>query len=118
MIYPKCKNIVEENPGNAMGIRSCGHVIPCCFFGSERAWNHLKDLLGNDISNLHISTGKTLDEFNKSKEFQRIEETWSTDNPLATCVGSCGNKADIGDKDKTSTGSEHTQNTLTDDERR
>ncbi len=108
MIYPKCKNIVEENPGNAMGIRSCGHVIPCCFFGSETAWNHLKDLLGNDISNLHISTGKTLDEFNKSKEFQRIEETWNDpfQEPLKTCVGSCSKKEHIGDVDKTSTGSD------------
>ena len=55
MIYPKCKNIVSRHPGNAMGIRSCGHVIPCCFFGSETAWNHLKDLLGNDIKKPHSS---------------------------------------------------------------
>jgi len=106
MIYPKCKNIVEENPGNAMGIRSCGHVIPCCFFGSETAWNHLKDLLGNDISNLHISTGKTLDEFNKSKEFQQIEETWNTDNPLPPCVGACSKPEHVGNANKTSTGSD------------
>ena len=106
MIYPKCKNIVARHPGNALGIRATGHIVPCCFFGSTEAWNDLKDLLGNDIDNLHISTGKTLDEFNKSKEFQQIEETWNTNNPLPPCVGACSKPEHVGNANKTSTGSD------------
>ena len=112
MIYPKCKNIVARHPGNALGIRATGHIVPCCFFGSETAWNDLKDLLGNDVDNLHISTGKTLDEFNKSKEFKRIEETWNTDNPLAPCVGSCSKSEHVGNANKTSTGSDEKRKKL------
>jgi len=74
MIYPKCKNIVARHPGNALGIRATGHIVPCCFFGSTEAWNDLKDLLGNDIDNLHISTGKTLDEFNKSSSLNELKK--------------------------------------------
>ena len=106
MIYPKCKNIVSRHPGNAIGIRATGHVVPCCFFGSETAWNDLKDLLGDNVDNLHISTGKTLDEFNKSKEFQQIEETWNTNNPLPPCVGACSKPEYVGNANKTSTGSD------------
>ena len=106
MIYPKCKNIVSRHPGNAIGIRATGYVVPCCFFGSETAWNDLKDLLGDNVDNLHISTGKTLDEFNKSKEFQQIEETWNTNNPLPPCVGACSKPEHVGNANKTSTGSD------------
>lgn len=108
MIYPKCKNIVPGYPGNAMSIRASGHVVPCCFFGGEEQWNELKKLLGDDYKNLHISTGKTLDEFNKSKEFQQIEKTWHDpfQQILGVCVGACSTKEHLHNEDKTSTGSD------------
>ena len=68
MIYPKCKNIIKDSSGNAMGVRYDGYVIPCCFFGIEFAFNELKELLGDDIKNIHLKSGKTLDEINKSKD--------------------------------------------------
>jgi len=107
MIYPKCKNIVARHPGNAMGVRYDGYVIPCCFFGADFSFNDLKKLLGDDIKNIHLASGKTLDEINKSVEYQKIEATWNTNNPLKTCALTCGNAEHIGNKDKTSTGTDN-----------
>lgn len=106
MIYPKCKNIVKDSPGNAMGVRYDGYVIPCCFFGTEFAFDELKKLLGNNIKNIHLKSGRTLDEINKSKEFQKIEATWNTDTPLRTCVGCCSDKEHLKNVNKTSTGAD------------
>ena len=55
MIYPKCKNIIKDSSGNAMGVRYDGYVIPCCFFGIEFAFDELKELLGDDIKNIHLN---------------------------------------------------------------
>ena len=106
MIYPKCKNIIKDSSGNAMGVRYDGYVIPCCFFGIEFPFDELKELLGDDIKNIHLKSGKTLDEINKSKEFQRIEETWNTNIPLRTCVAACSDPEHVGTTDKTSTGAD------------
>lgn len=89
-----------------MGVRSDGYVIPCCFFGAQQQFNELKKLLGDDIKNIHLKSGKTLDEINMSDEFQRIEETWKT-HPLKTCIAACSRPEDVEDVDRHSTGAKY-----------
>ena len=89
-----------------MGVRSDGYVIPCCFFGSQHAFDEIKELLGDDIENIHLKSGKTLDEINISNEYQRIEETWKN-NPLKTCIAACSRPEDIADIDRHSTGAKY-----------
>lgn len=91
MIYPKCKNTSMEVQ-NVMGCRQDGSIIPCCFFGSNRAFDEIIRLLGDDIKNINLKSGRTIEEINKSEEFQRIEATFNTDNPLRTCVNACSSE--------------------------
>lgn len=90
-IYPKCKDVNPNKPGNGIGLRSDGYVIPCCFFGSQQAFDQLAKFLGDDVKNIHLSSGKTLDEINSSDEFRRVEETWNTETPLRPCAAACSN---------------------------
>lgn len=113
MIYPKCKDINPRKPGNSIAVRSCGHVVPCCFFGNQQSFDEIAELLGDDIKNIHLKSGRTLDEINKSAEFQRIEETWNTDTPLKTCVHVCSNPIHIAEDDRHSTGSKFIRQNVT-----
>lgn len=105
MIYPKCKTANEERHNNVMSCRTDGTVLPCCYYGSNDAFSHLVELLGDDIKNINIKSGKTIDEINRSEEFQRIEATWNTDNPLKPCEAACSNKEHIENNELGSTGS-------------
>ena len=89
-----------------MAIRQDGAVIPCCFFGSNNAFKQLEDLLGNDIKNINLKSGRTIEEINKSKEYQRIEATWNTNNPLPACIGACSDKEHIENEELSNTGTE------------
>lgn len=91
MIYPKCKNTNMEVQ-NVIGCRKDGTIIPCCFFGSNESFNDLIELLGDDIKNINLNSGKTIEEINRSEEFQRIEATWDTYNPVPTCATNCSSK--------------------------
>jgi hypothetical protein len=102
-IYPKCKDVNPNKPGNGMGVRSDGYVIPCCFFGSQQAFNQLSKFLGDDVKNIHLQSGKTLDEINKGEEFRRVEETWSTNKPLGPCLAACSDPEHL-EEDRHSTG--------------
>ena len=91
MIYPKCKDTNPNKMGNAMACRTDGTIIPCCFFGSQRAFDQLVELLGEDIKNINLKSGKTIAEINKSDEYKRIEDTWTSEHPLKVCVVACSN---------------------------
>jgi hypothetical protein len=91
MIYPKCKN-TDMKVQNVIGCRQDGTIIPCCFFGSNESFNEIAELLGDDVKNINLKSGKTIEEINRSEEFQRIEATWNTDNPLPTCQGVCSSE--------------------------
>tara|TARA_B100000809_G_C14792196_1_gene407063 strand:- start:118 stop:459 length:342 start_codon:yes stop_codon:yes gene_type:complete len=108
MIYPKCKNTSQTRMNNVMACRQDGTIIPCCFFGSNRAFKDLANLLGDDIKNINLKSGKTIDEINRSEEFQRIEATWNTDNPLPACVAACSSKEHIENEGLSNTGTETT----------
>lgn len=95
-----------------MGCRSDGTIIPCCFFGSQNAFDQLVQLLGDDIKNINLKSGKTIAEINKSEEYKRIEDTWTSNKPLSVCVSACSDPEHILDNDIGSSGAKQTKRDL------
>lgn len=83
MIYPKCKS----NPAQMISITQYGYITPCCLFAGERAFNEIKQLLGDKVEQLHISSG-SIDEINRSEAAEIITESFDK-NPMPKCVTSC-----------------------------
>jgi hypothetical protein len=82
-IFPKCKT--EEN--FAIGITYDGYVAPCCVMTGTN-FQQIKNLLGDKIEQLHISSG-SLDVINNSEAALIIEQSFNT-NPMTTCKHVCG----------------------------
>lgn len=95
-----------------MGCRSDGTIIPCCYFGSQRAFDQLVELLGDDIKNINLKSGRTIAEINKSEEYKKIEDTWNSKTPLRACIVACSNPEHILDEDTGSSGAKQTKRDL------
>ena len=114
MIYPKCKVIGPHASSEAMSMRFDGYVVSCCHMNSQQAMDKLASFLGEDVKNIHITSGRSIDEINTSKEYQRIEESWTTDTPFSICKSACGRDGEIG-PDMHRTGTKFIQKTLNKD---
>ena len=82
-IFPKCKHRDDQVPA----LRVDGYIVPCCHMAGEVIWNEVKQVVGNKVEQLHISSG-TLDEINRSEAMYAIEETFTT-NPMSACIKNC-----------------------------
>lgn len=91
MIYPKCK--IKDN--QCLAITYEGYVVPCCHFGGWEGIEELTNFLGDLKEQIHITNG-TLDEINKSEAFQKIEQSFDSDNPLPTCQNQCSDPINLG----------------------
>jgi|TARA_B110000908_G_C10144165_1_gene398244 hypothetical protein len=114
MIYPKCKVTGPNAISEAMSMRFDGYVVPCCHMNSQHAMDKLSLFLGESVKNIHITSGRSIDQINTSREYQRIEESWNTTTPFSICKNICGRANEIG-PDKHRTGTNFIQKTLNKD---
>lgn len=83
-VYPKCK----EHRLQSISITQYGYVTPCCLFASEKHFQNIRDLLGDKIEQLHITSG-TLDEIISSEAAGIISDSFQN-NPMVLCQIACG----------------------------
>jgi len=114
MIYPKCKVVGPNANSEAMSMRFDGYVVPCCHMNSQHAMDKLSLFLGEDVKNIHITSGHSIDQINTSKEYKRIEDSWNTTTPFSICKSACGRQGEIG-PDIHRTGTKFIQKTLNKD---
>ena len=84
-IYPKSKMFKETHPTLTWE----GYFAPCCMV-SGTPFEDIKNLLGDKISQWHITNG-TVDEINRSEASYLFEKSFET-NPIPQCVKICGKK--------------------------
>jgi len=83
-IYPKCK----LNPHQSIGVTQDGYVTPCCLFIAERNFRDIRNLLGDKLKQLHVTSG-TLDEIISSEAAGIISDSFKN-NPMRLCKNACG----------------------------
>ena len=83
-IYPKCK----LNDFQSISITQTGYITPCCLFAGEGSFKEIRQLLGDKIEQLHISSG-TIDQIIRSEAAKIISLSFD-ENPMNLCQRACG----------------------------
>ncbi len=82
-IYPRCKSDMYQVYVSADGV-----VMPCCWIGNEPYMTQYREFLGADLQRLSV-LDRPLDEVLKDPVFQRVNESWATENPFSVCSRFC-----------------------------
>lgn len=85
-LLPQCIN--EESDRIAFPfIELDGTFVPCCFLTTSiNKVNLLKEFYGDDYKMLNVNNNSVSE---IKKLWDKISDTWETDNPFPTCVEVC-----------------------------
>lgn len=68
-------------------IEFTGLVTPCCWMVTDKGRHDaLKNFMGEDYQRIFITNNKE----DIKLAYEKLEESWSTDQPFSTCVTVCG----------------------------